>query len=350
MLSFRKRILTAVALCLAFALPAVAAPVPSEASAPGFEKYLPDGADGVIVVNVRQLLDSELVKKAGLDKALASEDAQKSFKELGLDPLKDIERVVLASDKDKPEDPLFIIQGKFDPDKLRAALESAAKDKPDHLTVHKGDNGKIYEVKDLDKVVKHLPPAAGAVGGSLKGRSAFAVIPDKGHVVVAFSKESAETVLAKAAGKKTTKLSNKVLAGLIAKIDPKQSLAVALPSPNEKVKSITGGITVTSDVKSRFTVAAADADAAKQLNTDIGDQIKTARDLVGLVTLQEKGLAPALDILDGVKHTAEGSSIGISSDIKGETLQKLGKAVTDLIAKQGGGIKPGGVKPTDKQK
>lgn len=157
--------------------------------------------------------------------------------------------------------------------------------------------------------------------------------------MVAFSKESAETVLLKAAGKKTTKLSNKELPALLAKIDLKQSVAVAMPSPDEKVKSITGGITVTSDVKTRFTVAASDADTAKQLDTLIGEQLKMARDLVGLVTLQEKGLMPALDILDGVKHEAKDSSIGISSDIKGETLQKLAKAAADLIAKQGGGIK-----------
>jgi hypothetical protein len=334
MLSFRKRILTALVLSLAVALPAFAADAP----APGLEKYLPDGADGVIVVNVRQLLDSELIKKAGLDKALAGEDAQKSFKALGLDPLKDVERVVVTSDKEKADEALLIVQGKFDPAKLSAAIEAVAKDKPDHIKIHKGEYGKVYEMSNLDEVMKLLPPAVGALG-NFKGRSAFATIPDKGHVVVAFSKESAETVLLKAAGKKTTKLSNKELPALLAKIDLKQSVAVAMPSPDEKVKSVTGGITVTSDVKTRITVAASDADAAKQLDTLIGEQIKMARDLVGLVTLQEKGLMPALDILDGVKHEAKDSSIGISSDIKGETLQKLAKAAADLIAKQGGGIK-----------
>ena len=51
-----------------------------------------------------------------------------------------------------------------------------------------------------------LPPQAAGAGVSLKGRSVFATIPDKGHVVLAGSKEAAETVLRKAAGKKTTKL------------------------------------------------------------------------------------------------------------------------------------------------
>jgi hypothetical protein len=335
MLSFRKRILAAVALSLAVALPAVAAD-PKAPAAPGFEKYLPDGADSVITINVRQLLDSELVKKAGLDKTLAGEDAQKSFKELGLDPLKDIERVVIASDKDKSDEPYFIIQGKFDPAKLSAAIEATGKEKKDHLKVHKTEYGKVYEVANLDEVIK-LPPQAAGAGVNLKGRSAFAVIPDKGHVVLTGSKESAETVLAKGAGKKTTKLTNKELPALLAKINLKQSVAVALPSPDDKVKSITGGITVTSDVKTRLTVAAADADAAKQVDTMIGEQLKMVQDIAGLVVLQQKELAPIVDILNDIKHEAKDSNVGISSDIKGETLQKLVKAVAELAAKQGGG-------------
>jgi hypothetical protein len=117
----------------------------------------------------------------------------------------------------------------------------------------------------------------------------------------------------------------------------KQSIAVALPSPDDKVKSITGGITVTSDVKTRFTVAAADADAAKAVDTLIGEQLKMVQDIAGLVVLQQKELAPIVDILGDIKHEAKDSTVGISSDIKGETLQKLVKAVADLAAKQGGG-------------
>ncbi|HEX5270552.1 MAG TPA: hypothetical protein VFW33_08710, partial [Gemmataceae bacterium] len=200
MFSFRKRILTAVALSLALAVPAFAA----DAAAPGFEKYMPDAAEGVITINVRQLLDSELIKKAGLDKALAGEEAQKSFKDLGLDPLKDIERVIITSDKEKSEDPYFIVQGKFDPAKLAAAADAAAKEKKDNLKVHKTDLGKVYELTNLDQAVK-LPPQAAGAGVNLKGKSVFVTIPDKGHIVLVGSKEAAETVLAKAAGKKTTK-------------------------------------------------------------------------------------------------------------------------------------------------
>jgi len=333
MFSFRKRILSALALSLALALPTFAAD-PADGK---LEKYLPDAADGVITINVRQLLDSELIKKAGLDKMLTDEDAQKTLKSIGLDPLKDIERVVYASDKDKADEPVIIIQGKFDPAKLSKAADDAAKENKEHLKIHKSEFGKIYELSNLDEVVP-LPPQAAGAGISLKGRSLFATVPDKGNVVLAGSKEAAELVLSKAAGKKTTKLTNKELPGLIAKIDLKQSIAVAMPAPggDEKLKSITGGITVTSDVKARFTVTAADADAAKQVDSTIGEQLKMISDIVGLVVLQQKELAPAVEIINGIKHESKDSKVDLSSDIKGDTLSKLFKAVAELAAKQGG--------------
>lgn len=340
MLFIRKSALAALALTLALVLPASAAPVPAEGAAGSYEKYLPDDADGVITINVRALLDSELMKKFGLDKMLAgNDDAQKAFKALGLDPLKDIERVVISGDNDKSSDQAFvIIQGKFDTAKLSAAAEAAAKDDKGVLKIHKTDHGKIYEVSKLDEIIK-LPPQAAGAGVNFKGKSVvFVVLADKGNVVAVPTKEGAEEVLAKAAGKKTTKLKSKELAALIAKIDPKQTVAIAMPGPagEDKIKSVTGGITVTADVKVRFTVTAADADAAKDLNEKLKEQLGMIQAIAGAVALQQKELAPAIDILNGIEHEAKDNTIGIKSDIKGETLEKLVKAVAELAAKTGG--------------
>jgi hypothetical protein len=341
MFSFRTCILTALALSLIAVLPAFAAPVPNDAApAASFEKYLPDSADGVVSIDVRGLLDSELFKKVGLDKALESEEAQKNIKLLGLDPRKDIERVIITNDKDKGDDTHVIIQGKFDPAKLSQAAEMAAKEKKESFIIHKGEHGKVYEVTKLDDLIK-LPPQLKASGADLKGKSVFVVIADKGNIILVGSKESAETILAKAAGKKTTKLTNKELPGLLAKINPKQTVALALPSPggDEKVKSITGGITVGADVKTDVTITTTDADAAKDLNEKIGEQLKMATDIAGLLVLQQKEFAPVIDILNGIKHDAKDSSIGIKSEIKGDVLEKLVKAAAEFAAKNAGGIR-----------
>jgi len=338
MLSFRKSVVTAVALSLAVTLPTFAAPTVESSKVPAgsFEKYLPDGANGVVKINVRQFLDSELVKKAGLEKALTSDQAKKEIAVLGFDPMKDIEHIIICTNKDNPDEATVIIQGKFDPAKLAAVADAAAKEKEDCVKIHKTANGKVYEVAKLDDLIK-LPAPAAAAGINLTGKSLFFVFPDKGHVVLLGTKDSAEDVLAKAAGKKTTKLANKEMPGLLAKINPKQTVAVALPAPAflDKAKSITGGFTVTADVKVDVNIATADAATAKELNTTLGDGLKQAQDSLALITLQVKELAPAVDILNSIKLDAKDANIGIKSDIKGDTIEKFLKGAKEFAEKNG---------------
>ena len=78
-----------------------------------------------------------------------------------------------------------------------------------------------------------------------------------------------------------------------------------------------------------------DAETAKTLNDQLGDQLKGVQDAAGLVVIQEKGLAPAVDILNGIKLEAKDSNIGIKSDIKGDTLEKLAKGVVEFAQKHG---------------
>jgi len=322
-------------------------PAVSDAPAGLSDKFLPDDSDGVVSINVRQILDSELIKKTGIEKAFATEDAKKAIKEIGIDPLKDVDRVVAAgSTGGKGDQGAVIVQGTFDQEKLRKHFETAAKEKKDHLKVHKTDDGTFYEVTNLDELVK-LPPQAGQV--DLKGKSVFVVLADKNTVVFTGSKDAAADTLLKARGKKDTRLKNRALLNLLGKLDPKASLSVALPAPTteKKLKSIVGGITITGDVKTEATVTAADADTAKELNEAIGDQLKQAEGIVGFLVLQQKELAPLTGIITGIKHEVKDSTIVIKSDITGETLEKLAKAAV-AMAKKGAAKKDGDKKDSDK--
>jgi hypothetical protein len=112
-------------------------------------------------------------------------------------------------------------------------------------------------------------------------------------------------------------------------------VAVALPMTEDKLKSVTGGITVTSDVKLDFNANAADATAAKEIDDKLTEVIKSFQDFAGLLVLQEKDFAPVIDILGGIKHDAKDSVVTIKSDIKGEVIEKLVKAAAQLAAKTG---------------
>ena len=64
------------------------------------DKLLPADTDTVAVVNLRQIIDSDIIKKYALEQIkqlLDGQDAKQILTDLGLDPLKDVEKVVIGS-------------------------------------------------------------------------------------------------------------------------------------------------------------------------------------------------------------------------------------------------------------
>src|SRR5262245_16856658 len=114
-----------------------------EANPTPIDKLLPNDTEMVFTVKVKAILESPLVKNAGLtaqvkDLLGSVEEVDSVLKELNFDPLKDIEQVTVAicsgSDTDKG---LVIVRGKFDVEKMRARAEQAAKENKEILTIHK---------------------------------------------------------------------------------------------------------------------------------------------------------------------------------------------------------------------
>src|SRR5712692_7857713 len=109
----RIRILGARALALAGVLLAGAA------SAAEVDKYLPDDSQFVLCVDVRQILDAKLTKTYALEKIKdgfkKSAEAERLFKGIGLDPLKDIHSITVAGVQPGAEHKrLVIVRGSFD--------------------------------------------------------------------------------------------------------------------------------------------------------------------------------------------------------------------------------------------
>src|SRR3954451_24891881 len=105
---------------------------PTSARAAEPDKLLPADADTILSVNVRQIIDSEIVKKYAIEQMkqfLQGNDAQTFLKEIGLDPLKDLDRILVAgSGKDQATiKGLIIVHGKFDAEKLYKAAEAQSK-------------------------------------------------------------------------------------------------------------------------------------------------------------------------------------------------------------------------------
>jgi hypothetical protein len=291
------------------------------------EKYLPDDTNAVIVFNAQNFLESALIKKAGLDKMLAaSSQVNKVFKELELDPLKDVQRVLSAGTEGGEDKAVIIFQGKFNRGKFQVKAEEVAKKLENHLKIHKTENGLIYELAQLDQLVQLPPQARAAI--SLKDKTLYFGLPDDNHLVLTSTRSLTLDILDKAAGKKQTQLKNKGLTPLLQKMDPKETLSVAiLPGDSlgtDKIKSITGGLTISENIVLDVVVATADADAAKEINDALKESITAVQGVVGgLVLTQNKALAPLTDILGALKTEAREKDVLLKGTVKGATLEKL---------------------------
>ena len=215
---FRYRIyavcMLATMLALLFANPLHAAEV---------DKFLPGDTEVVVTVNVRQILDSPLVKKDALgklkDDIKGNANLKTALESMGLDPLKDIDHLVLAIPGGKGDvKALILVHGRFDKAKIETAAQQAAKDHADKLKIHKdvadaaGTKHAVYEIK--------VPDAS---------QTLFAALVDKGPLVLATGTDGKANLLealAKSAPGKKAELKSKELQALLEKTDTKQSITV----------------------------------------------------------------------------------------------------------------------------
>jgi len=327
----------------------------ARAAAGDLEKLLPNDTEAVIVFNVQQLLGAPLLTKAGavdtIKEALKNnENAKKITDELGIDPLKDIETLVSAESGADAGKGLMVLNGKFDVAKFRAKAEAVAKANKDHLTIHKvtvdGADYTVYEVTKLDELIP-LPPQLEMVAGDVKSiKNAFVGI-DKSAIVMSPAKENVAEALAKAAGKKKTEIKSKEMQAILAKVDSKQTISLAIlagslakgklgegPDAKEflaKLNNITGGITVADGINTKIVLAAKSNDDASAINKQIEEGLDQARSLVGLLTAQDTKLAPLADLVKGVKSTASEKTVAIASDISGDAIRELVKVLGQRV-------------------
>jgi hypothetical protein len=302
------------------------------ARAADLEKLLPNDTEVISTINVKQILDSALVKKVGLDKVKDAiknqEKAQQVLDALGFDPFKDLDSITVAgpggSDTDKG---LIIVKGNFDVDKFKAVAAAAAKDHPDVIKTTKvpdglGGNYEFYEVSPSE-----LP------------NSFFVSLASKHYILIAPGKDYLIDAHDKLAARKKTNLKSKEMAALLGRLDPKQSLSVALvakaleKSPLadqekgkeiiDKLDDVVFGVTIDKDIDIVLGVTAKDDKAAEALDDEIRNGLNLALGAAAFVASQNKQLAPLVDVLKSIKPKTKGKTISVTVKFEGEDIEKL---------------------------
>lgn len=195
------------------------------ARAADLDKLLLDDTDSVAVVNVKQILAAAPVQKHYKDLlpqlVAANAEVERTLKALGLDPLKDIDRVVLAQGQGSFKEgkqgekdrfgPLVLLEGRFDPARFQAFAEQAVKVSPQtfRVKIHKAHGVPLYEVI--------LTPAL----------SMFVAVVDRTTVVASPLEEQAIEAVKKATGNARVALKDPQIKKLYETAAATQGIALA---------------------------------------------------------------------------------------------------------------------------
>jgi hypothetical protein len=335
----RPRTWLLAAALLAPAVPAAAAPAPP--ARPDLTRFLLDDTDFVLVVNVKQVLASPAFTRNFQKQVqdLFQNEAVKPWLEgTGFDPLKDVERLIVVmgrschpSDQPGEAGPVIFVQGRFDPDKLRAKADKMAESMPALLKAHAVGDTKAFELRG----------AGGSIG--------FISLLDRGTVVFAPRKDQVADALARFAGKKKVELKYKALKPLLDKMSPEDSVSfvglgemvtgssVSVTNDGMKttrtvkhftlgeqgIASIEGGVQVGDEAKGKATLTAKSDEAAKKLVKEMTDGLGMAKAELQRALDKEPRLAPALTVLQSVRLTSRGRTITLEGQADAEAVKVL---------------------------
>jgi hypothetical protein len=152
-------------------------------------------------------------------------------------------------------------------------------------------------------------------------------------IVASSSKDYVAEALTKKAGKRAEV--KKELAGLLEKADANQSISVVVLASavsevdalqdNEKAKalaakviSLTGGVTISDDIKADFVIATKDAAGAAEVNKTITGGLG----LVAFFASQDPNLAPLADVVGGIRVTTAGTNVQIKAHVSKDVIDK----------------------------
>ncbi len=295
------------------------------------DPYLPEDTESVLSVNFKQILASDLIKKQVLEMAQealrGNDQVQDVLKDLGLDPFKDLDRLVVASPGGTEKDRgLIVLHGKFDVAKFKAKAEEVAKENSEHLKIHKVLGGKqlLYEVNmpDLDEPI-------------------FVAVPSRDTLVFSPGKDYVLDALKKSGKTEKPTLKNKKFQTLLEKIDGKQSVSLAVvktpgltkaleQAPGDvkailgTIQALGGGLTITDEVKLEFVVTAENAKDAQELQKSAKAGLSLA--VAGLAALTQMNPAPGIEVVvDFVKSISvksNGANLVIKGRISSDTIEE----------------------------
>ncbi len=285
------------------------------------DRNLPNGAGVVLSINVEQLVNSPVGRKylrPAIDQALnANRSLQGSFKQLELDPFRDISRVILVLSQNASYG-LVIVHGKFDRDRIAKLAEQLAGEKKVRLRIHKDAGMTIYErAESADTPI-------------------FATFPNDRTLLLSNDKETLRTSNRKGEPKKE-------LATLIQHADDRltawlvalPAIAKSLPIENakkrkslESLENLTGTLNVYTGARLDLRFASKTPQDAESINQIIVDFKNLFKSLAPGVAKEKPELAPLFELVAGLTSSVRGKIASVTVDLSAAQIEKIVKTLS----------------------
>ena len=298
------KFVTRLALVAALAVAGLSAPV--RAAEP--DPLLPKETEQVIYVNFRQAIESDIVKKYAIEQlkqTLEGEEAQKTLKALGFDPLKDVDRLTVAFWGKGPEDTNFsgVLRGKFDPEKLFKAIEAESKKNPDKVSLIK--SGKYTLVKTTNENTQPGIP-----------KEVFGAVADDKTIIVGSNEKLVVEAIGRAEAGTTKAALSSAMSKLMVKMDEKATIYMCALKPVKEVPqlppqlgqvfddpeklakqlgnidSLSTSIKVTEDVALEVILSMKDTDSATEMGGMLEDLVGKAKAFLPFIGGSQPNMKP----------------------------------------------------------
>jgi hypothetical protein len=314
-------ILVLAALCSA--APSAGVPTPQRPGHAEADPLTPPDTEVLVHVNVRQLLDTPVVKKHALNpfKMLVQqrEELQQTLAIAGIDPFRDVATITLSLSGNLigKAEVLSIVRGNFDPVKVQLASEAYARKYPGRLKALRGEGPPLYEI-------------------ALDGKPLFAALAGKDILVVSTSKEHTLAAVRRA-GQRAEAI-NPALQSALDRLTGADSVWMAMVvtaqlkeamKGDEGVKSfadamqcVTGRLELADDALMTFDIHASNPQAATQIKAKL-DEVTPLLGFLGAG--KDQGARVVKEVIGNIKIATEKNDVSIRLLLTNTQLEKAGK-------------------------
>lgn len=293
-------------------------------------RLLPPNTEIVVTINVKQILDSELVK--GLPQAInQGKEATKHLKQMGFDPFHDLTSITIASPG--------LEEGPFGPFELFILMDTVVDPAKFSAIASRIGDARKSKLGTLDVYEFSAPTKKKIYAAHLGGTS----------VVLAAEEEALKEAIARSKGNQiaATKvkhyfktandkqslsfaLSGAFLGKLVSKIERDfGSKGQFVTKYMTNIEGLSGAFTITKEINFQFSAVAKDEKAAEELASFGSGGLLLLNAMLG--GQQDPDQAPLLDVVRTLKVSSAGTQILLTGKVSAQNCEKFAKVIENWL-------------------